>query len=122
MSTYTFADTYTPTITNVNNVGSSNPYACQYMRVGKVVTVSGTLDITATSNNTQTNFRVSLPIASNFATQQQCAGAGYKTNNTNTGHGISVTADTTNNEAYFDYYETHGGADTFSFTFTYQII
>lgn len=117
-----FSGTYTPTITGVTNVTSSTAYACQYMRVGNVVTVSGQVAITATTNNAQTTFGISLPIASNFTNTYEAGGSGYTQNNTIAGHGINLSADVTNDRINADYYETHGGADTFNFSFTYQII
>lgn len=114
--------TYTPTLTGVANITSLTAYACQYMRLGSTVTVSGKLDVEATSNNTQTTFGLSLPIASAFTAEEQLGGSGHTNDNTSAGHGVSILADATNDRAEFDYYETHGGTDTISFTFTYTII
>lgn len=72
-STIVTSGTYTPTVSNTTNVSSSTPQVFQYMRVGNVVTVSGIVNITATGAGTIV-FTLSLPIASNFATQTQCAG------------------------------------------------
>ena len=115
--------TYTPTLTGVTNVSSTTAFTCQYMRVGSVVTVSGKISVTPTSNNTQTILGVSLPIASNFAAEENCGGLAHTINNTDADqHGASIYADATNNRATFDYYETHGVGDNFTFTFTYRII
>lgn len=114
--------TYTPTITGVANVSSSTARQAQWSRVGNVVTVSGQLEITATSNNTETTFGVSLPVSSDFTTAYQAGGAGYTKGNTVAGHGLSIYADATNNRAEFNYYETHGGTDTFTYTFTYEVL
>jgi hypothetical protein len=93
------------------------------MRVGNVVTVSGKISITATSNNSQTVLGISLPIASNFAADENCGGLAHTINNTAADqHGASIYADATNDRATFEYYETHGSADVFTFTFTYRII
>lgn len=116
------AGTYTPTATGVANVTSVTPTVCQYMRVGNTVTVSGQVAVTPTSNNTETTFALSLPIASNFANSNECGGSGYTMANSTNGHGVSVYADATNNRAELDYYETHSSPDTLCFTFTYQII
>lgn len=113
---------YTPTITGVNNVTSSTAYECQWMRIDKVVTVSGQVAITPTVNSSQTTFRMTLPIASNIGATEDVGGGGYTQNNTVAGHGINISGDATNNEALFDYFETHGAVDTFNFSFTYQII
>jgi len=115
--------TYTPTLTGVTNVSSTTAFTCQYMRVGSVVTVSGKVSVTATANNAQTVLGISLPIASNFAAEENCGGLAHTINNTAADqHGASIYADATNDRATFDYYETHGSADVFTFTFTYRII
>src|SRR5690606_32796918 len=67
--------TYTPTLTDSVNVTTSTAYACQYMRVGNVVTVSGKVDVTATTDGgTETILAISLPIASAFTQDYQAAG------------------------------------------------
>ena len=117
-----FSGTYTPTLTGITNVTSSTAYVCQYMRVGNVVTVSGKIEVTPTLNNAQTTIGISLPIASNFASSQQCGGSSHTVANTVAGHGGAIYADATNDRAEMDYFETHGASDTFAFSFTYQII
>jgi len=119
----TDSGTYTPTLTGVTNVSSTTAFTCQYMRVGNVVTVSGKISVTATTNNSQTVLGISLPIASNFAAEENCGGLAHTINNTAADqHGASIYADATNDRATFEYYETHGSADVFTFTFTYRII
>lgn len=114
--------TYTPTGTGVTNITTITPTQCQYMRVGNTVTVSGQVDITPTINNARTTFALSLPIASNFGNSYEAGGSGYTMVNTGAGHGIAVYADATNNRLEFDYFETHGATDTFTFTCTYLVI
>jgi len=117
-----FSGTYTPTLTGITNVTSSTAYVCQYMRVGNVVTVSGKIEVTPTINNAQTTIGISLPIASNFSSSEQCGGSSHTVANTTAGHGAAIYADATNDRAEMDYFETHGASDTFSFSFTYKII
>jgi len=115
--------TYTPTLTGVTNVSSTTSYEAQWSRVGNVVTVSGKIGVEPTANNTSTRVRISLPVASNFATEQQCAGSGSNVDTTSTAHSARVVADTTNNEAEFGYYETHGtSSEDMTFQFTYLVI
>jgi len=115
--------TYTPTLTGVANVSSSTARLATYMRVGNTVTVAGQMDITPTSNNTQTRIRISLPVASNFSTAYQVGGtASTIPNSAATAHVGGIIADATNDDAEMDYYETNGVVDTFSYTFTYQVI
>lgn len=114
--------TYTPTLTGVLNVTSSIASVCQFMRVGSVVTVSGGLQVTPTSNNTRTTIAISLPIASNFSSSSNCGGTSNTLIHLSGGHGGSIYADPTNDRAELDYYETNGTFDDFPFTFTYTII
>lgn len=73
-----------------------------------MVIVSGQIDITANANNTETKIGISLPIASNFSTAYQLGGSAHTTaNSAATQHGGAIYADSTNDRAEFDYYETH---------------
>jgi hypothetical protein len=64
---------YTPTLTNVTNINSSTAYACQFMRVGNVVTVSGKVRFNC-NTAAAAQIDLSLPVASNFTAEEQCAG------------------------------------------------
>jgi hypothetical protein len=116
-----FSGTYTPTLTSVANIDSTTAYACQYMRVGNVVTVSGKITIDAAANVT-TTVRMSLPIASNFASQQQCAGSFVAAVSNTANLSGQIYADATNDAAVFNYGNTVTSALDFYFSFTYQIL
>lgn len=77
---YIASGTYTPTLTNDTNVTGSGAFACQWMRVGNVVTVSGRLNIDPTTTALGTTLGISLPIASNFVLIGDCGGAGSSAN------------------------------------------
>jgi hypothetical protein len=111
------SNTYTPTLTNVANTDARTSAVCQYMRVGNVVTVSGIINIDDTTGATLTRVRVSLPIASDFATLTQCSGTCADTNNS----GI-IAADTTNNEAEIYYIAAGTSAHDLAIHFTYLIV
>lgn len=66
--------TFTPTLTNTTNITGSTAYGAQYMRVGSVVTVSGKVDIDPTTTATVSELRMTIPVASSFAADQNCAG------------------------------------------------
>lgn len=115
------ASTYTPTLTNITNVNASTAYACQYMRVGNVVTVSGKVDIDCTAAAaTATELGMSLPIASNFANDFECAGTAASEITSTVP--VRILADATNNRASFQFAAGTTSTDSYSFTFTYQII
>jgi hypothetical protein len=116
--------TYTPTLTNNANITSSTAYQCQYMRVGNVVTVSGQVDITATSVLTLTQLIMTLPISSSFPVSgfNYCGGTAYFQNGAAfaTGYINANQSATTVSLVY------RTGATTpisqFFFSFTYQIV
>jgi hypothetical protein len=65
--------TYTPTLTNGASMTASTAYVCQWSRVGNTVTVSGKADVTM-SSGTGSALSLSLPVASNFASDGQAGG------------------------------------------------
>ena len=78
--------TYFPVLTNVTNVDASSVYTCQYVRIGNIVTVSGKVGIDCTAAAaTATELGMDLPIASNFTTEEQCAGTAASENGAGTG-------------------------------------
>jgi hypothetical protein len=116
-----FSGTYTPTLTNVTNVAASTAYQCQYMRVGNVVTVSGRVNIDATTTSTNTTLGVSLPIASNFASAQNAGGSFSPSAAALSVSGV-VFADATNDRASFRILIDSAAANDYYFTFTYLVI
>lgn len=109
--------TYTPTLTSVANITSSTSFQAQYSRNGSFVTVTGRVDITPTTLlSTLTKLGISLPIASNFATTQNCAGVAASTIES-----ASILSDSTNDRAELDYSAvTASGA--FYYSFSYEVI
>lgn len=118
-----FSGTYSPTLTNTTNVAASTSFTTQYMRVGNVVTVSGHLTIDPTTSATNTVLGVSLPIASLFTSSRQAAGIGASISTAKYGDNVvAILADATNNRAEFRLSPTGGGAETYSFSFTYLVV
>ena len=111
--------TYTPTLTNVTNISASTAYACQYMRVGNVCTVSGKVDIDPTAAGA-IELGMSLPIASNLAAQEQCAGTVVGV--TALDDALWVEGDATNNRAAIKCTAIGVANHSNYFTFTYLII
>lgn len=116
-----YSGTYTPTLTNTTNVAASTAYACQYMRVGNVVTVSGRVNIDATTTATNTTLGVSLPVASNFAAAQNAGGTFSPSSAAQSVSGV-IFADSTNDRASFRILIDSAAAADYYFTFTYQVI
>jgi hypothetical protein len=110
--------TYSPTLTQTTNVSSSTPAACQYMRIGNVVTVSGVVSVTCTAGaSTPTTLGISLPIASDLAATTQCGGAGRAATAS-----AGISANVISNVASVDWLASASGAQTLCFTFTYLIV
>lgn len=111
--------TYTPTPTNISNTASFTTYALQYLRVGNTATVSGRLTVQASSAS-DTEFRITLPIASNFTATTNAGGSGvfqfdgYKP--------VGIKADITNDQATFFYAASSTATNDLYFSFTYQIL
>jgi hypothetical protein len=116
--------TYSPTITNTTNVSASTNNGAQYMRVGNVVTVSGTMDVTiTTAAGTATDIGISLPIASNFANGNQASGIVSVSSSSGTGYSSGyIFSDATNDRARVNFNAAASGTRTLQYHFTYQII
>ena len=119
---YVASGTYTPTVTAVANCTATSSGICNWIRVGNVVTVSGVVAIDPTVAATFTSVGISLPIASNFATNaSECSGVAANANNA--GYCGAITADFANDRAQLD---STIGADVsnqaWSFSFTYVVL
>ena len=117
---YIASGTYTPTLTNVTNVAASTARLCQWTRVGNVVTVSGQLDIDLTTTLLASEVGMSLPIASALTTAYQLGGTAnavaFQAN-------WAIQADAANDRAQFKSTGIGDVAnDTYTFSFTYEIL
>jgi len=111
--------TYTPTRTNVTNIAASTIYSAQYMRVGTVVTVSGKVDIDPTSASVTSELGLSLPIASNFTSEEQAGGTGSAIVTT---ENAGISADAVNNRVSFRFFTTGVANAAWFYTYTYRIL
>jgi len=111
--------TYTPTLTNIANLDGSVTSACQYMRIGNVVTVSGKVVINPTTTLTYTALGISLPIVSNFGNDFECAGVAAAPNISD--NPAAIIGDTSNDRAQLDYVCVSVVEHAMFFTFTYQV-
>lgn len=112
--------TYTPTLTSVQNIAASTAYSCQWFRSGSIVTVSGKVDIDPTLASTSTRLGISIPIASDFSADAECAGTASCPQVD--GLVAAIFGDDTNNRAQIQYETTDTSNRSFYFTFTYRII
>ncbi len=119
-----FSGSYTPSQVSTNtNVAAVTYSACQYMRVGSVVTVSGQVEIDPTTAATNTIVLMSLPIASNFSAARQLGGAGLSTSVVNyASQAAMFFANSTNDCVEIRLNPASASAVTYAFSFTYQVI
>jgi hypothetical protein len=115
-----FSGTYTPSLTNTTNIASSTAAVCQYMRVGNVVTVSGTVTIDPTATG-RIVMGLSLPIASALTAANECGGT-FASAGTTTVNVGSVAGDATNDRATFDGVVADAASRVYGFSFTYSVI
>lgn len=114
------AGIYTPILTNVANISASSSYDCQYNQVGSVVSVSGRVDVDPTLAATSTQLGISLPIASNFASINECGGTAFASNVS--GQGASMLADITNDRAQMQWVSADITNQAMYFSFVYRVI
>jgi hypothetical protein len=116
------SNTYSPSATGVTNVTTVTPQTAQYSRNGSTVTVSGRVDVTATATG-NTTFRMTLPVASNFASTGELAGGAFYATNTVANNSFArISADTTNDEASFAFNSTVNTSASWFYHFTYTVI
>jgi len=118
------AGTYTPTVTadtNVTSVGSVRIF--QWMRVGSVVTVSGSANLTPTTAGSAARIFISLPIASTFTEFAQLTGvSSVNTTTSSRGYGAVLADMATGTRASVNFYPEHTAGRDYNFHWTYQII
>lgn len=115
-----FSGTYTPTLTDSTNVGSSTAYKCQYMRVGNVVTVSGRVGIDPTTADVATELFMSLPVTASLVDNEDLAGV-FASSNSGTGNCGNIRAATATETALFSIVPDSNALRSYFFTFTYLI-
>lgn len=111
---------YLPTLTNTTNVASSAAYSCQYIKVGNIVTVTGQVDITPTAA-AYTELGISLPIASNLAGINECAGTASPAANATGYEPGAINSDTVNDRAKLSTMMPATTTRGWFFTFTYRV-
>lgn len=124
VAAYAPSGTYTPTLTGTVNVSSTTAFACTYIRVGSIVTVSGFFQVTPTAATSATSLRISLPVASAFATGNEAAGVAVRSGNLasqNIAGVISANAATDDVSLLF-FCDADNASRSWLFHFQYQVI
>jgi len=111
--------TYTPTISNTTNVSASSANAARWIRIGNVVSVSGTLSITPTAAApTNTSFEITLPVSTSLTNgANDLAGSGSN----GLGQGCYVRGSGSGARAAISYPATITSATGMSYIFSYLI-
>ena len=115
-----YAGTYTPTRSAESNLDSNVTMTeAQYMRVGNTTTVSGrfTADPTATG---ATSFEITLPVASNIGAVEDVAGVAFSGGIA--GQGAEIVGVVANDTAKVQWIAVDVTSQTWSYTFSYQVI
>jgi hypothetical protein len=115
------SSTYTPTITNILNVGASGPVAISWIRVGNTVNVTGIIPISPTATGL-TQFRMSLPVASNLGNYFELAGVAMTSSQPGITVGSQVTGDTANDQAKVEVDLATSAPCNITVSFNYQVI
>lgn len=110
---------YTPTLTNVTNIGDSTAVECMWFRTGCMVTVSGSAAIDPTAAApTATELGISLPIPSSLTLARQLAGVAACSAVQQSGR---LEADATNDRAALLFSAVDTANRTWNFQFTYTV-
>jgi hypothetical protein len=92
----------------------------QFLRVGNTVTMSGRFTADPTVAATATSFEMTLPIASNIGAVEDLAGVAFC--GSIAGQGAEITGSVANNTAVVSWVSGDITSQTWSYTFTYEVI
>lgn len=120
-STNLTSGTYTPTRSAEANLDSNVTMTqAQYLRVGNTVTVSGAFTADPTTTTTATSFEFSLPIASNIGAVEDSSGVAFC--GAIAGQGARISGSVANNTAVVTWLSGDVTSQSWSYTFTYEIL
>jgi len=115
------AGTYTPTRSAETNLDANVTMTeAQFMRVGATVTVSGRFTADPTLTATATSFEITLPVASNIGAVEDAAGVAFC--GAIAGMGAEIIGVVVNDTAKIQWVASDITSQTWSYTFTYQVI
>lgn len=114
---------YAPTLTQVAYLTSANASRSYYQRIGDVVTVTGSVDIMASSGMETAILGISLPIASdlNAVNSVRLYGVASSASASSVDSAMRIAQDDTNNRAELRYYASSTDQITINYIFTYQL-
>jgi hypothetical protein len=110
--------TYTPTLTNLTNIDTSTAMLSQWIKIGDIVIVAGSLQVDATAAGAFT-LNMTLPIASEIAATTDVGGS-FGSGSADRGGRIEGVIAA--NEAIFRGNTSGASNSTYGFTFSYRIL
>lgn len=123
---YIASGTYTPTLSNTTNISASTARKSTWTRLGNVVRVSGSVQITVTTGTSATELGIELPIASNLAAVSFNDLNGSMTRSApvvTAPQTCSCTADNTNNRSKSVWlHDANTGLEDWIFSFEYEVL
>lgn len=111
---------YTPTITNLANLDSTTASPCFFSRVIDIVTVAGRVTVDPTAAGVATSLGISLPIASNFANNNNCQGTAASV--IVAGEAAAISSDSAADRAQMDWVTNSAASHNMRFLFMYQVL
>ena len=115
------AGVYTPTRSSETNLDANVTMTeAQYLRVGNTVTVSGRFTADPTLTATVTNFEIDLPVASNIGAAEDLAGVAFC--GSIAAMGAEIIGVVANDTAQIQWISSDVTSQSWSYTFTYQVI
>lgn len=110
--------TYTPTVTGISNITSVTAAVTNYVRFDGTVMVFGKVTADPITTLTPTQFRMTLPIASELANDYDLAGIA----SAQIGEVIAISPDVVNNAAYFTWTPIDVSNLARYFSFSYSVL
>lgn len=111
---------YSP-VTSASVNLDSDPTAAptQWLRVGDIVTVAGRVTVDITASATPTSFKLTLPIASNFADTSEAGGTAASTS---VAGQVAAIKAMTGGDVTFEWVSIGTASQEMFYSFTYQIV
>lgn len=110
--------TYTPTVDIIQGVASVIPYVHNYVRIGNLVIVTGSMAL-LTASSGEKYLGVPLPIPSDLQSSLQLSGS-ISSSMSNTG--MYITGDSSANRAFINYISTAQADPVLSYCFSYPVL
>jgi hypothetical protein len=111
---------YTPTLTNVANLSASTAARLRFKRLGDTVSVFGKVTVDPVCAGVLTRLGISLPIVSNFAAAEDCAGIAVMSDVA--GDSAAIIGDATNDRMELNWVAGFPTQQTFSFLADYVVL